>query len=269
MNKVNIKELFNKKQKQMLATFNLTQELGHPVSKGDATEDEWKEWFNKFFPKRYCAEKAYVIDCEGNKSDQMDLVIYDTHFSPTIFQIGEEKFIPAESVYAVFEVKQTLNKEYIDYASKKIESVKSLKRTSAPINTIDGYKPGRLASPIIGGLLTLNCDWKKENVESNLQTNLAKIITNQNQEIDFVCCLSTYACAIEYCSSAKEFYGKQVYIISNIELITDHENSPLIYTYFKLLRMLQDMGNVPAIEYSKYGISGIDPTLIPQNKKGI
>ena len=267
MNKVNIKELFNKKQTQMLATFNLTQEFGHPVSKGDATEDEWKKWFVDFFPKRYCAEKAFVIDCEGNKSEQMDLVIYDTHFSPTIFQVGDEKYIPAESVYAVFEVKQTLNKKHVEYASKKIESVKKLRRTSAPINTITGYRPGRTDQQIIGGLLTLNCEWKQENLERNLTDILSKLIKNQKQEIDFICCLSTYACAIDYNSTTAEFYGKNIYIISDIKLITDHENSPLIFTYFKLLRMLQDMGNVPAIEYSKYGINGIDPELLSQDKK--
>lgn len=102
MEKVDIKKLFYKKQCQMLASFNLTSTLTHPVSKGDATEDEWRNWFNDYFPKRYRAEKAFVIDCEGNRSEQMDVVIYDTHFSPTIFQINDEKFIPAESVYAVF-----------------------------------------------------------------------------------------------------------------------------------------------------------------------
>ena len=50
--------------------------------------------------------------------------------------------------------------------------------------------------------------------------------------------------------------------MSNINIITDKDNSPLIFTYFKLLRMLQDLGNVPAIEYDKYGIKGIDPKII-------
>ena len=58
-----------------------------------------------------------------------------------------------------------------------------------------------------------------------------------------------------------EFHGAPIYL-SNINIITDKDNSPLIFTYFKLLRMLQDLGNVPAIEYDKYGIKGIDPKII-------
>ena len=80
MDKVDIKMLFDKKQEEMLAKFNLSSLLGHPVSKGDATEAEWKNWFTSFFPDRYKAENAFVIDCKGNRSDQIDIVIYDNIF---------------------------------------------------------------------------------------------------------------------------------------------------------------------------------------------
>lgn len=261
MNKVNIKELFSKKQEQMLATFNLNTQFTHPGSKGDATEDEWRKWFNEYFPKRYKAENAFVIDYEGNRSDQMDVVVYDTHFSPTIFQLNNEKYIPAESVYAVFEVKQSLTKNHIEYAIQKIESVKSLKRTSAPINTIHGIVPGRSALPIIGGLLTLNTDWRNDNININIKNCLSSIINNKNQFIDFICCLSCYACSLEYNYDESFFYNKEAFILKDININPNSENAPLIFTYFKLLRMLQDLGNVPAIEYSKYGINGIEPIL--------
>lgn len=259
MNKIDIKQLFQLQQEKMLKSFGLNAAFQHSGAKGDATEEEWRMWFNDFFPKRYCAEKAFVIDYQGNCSEQMDVVIYDTHFSPKIFENNGQKFIPAESVYAVFEVKQNLNKDHIEYAKNKIKSVKYLMRTSAPINTIYGYKEGRIAPIILGGLLTYKCDWKKENIEQNIKDNLTSLIKEKEEEIDFICCLSEYACAIENNSCISNFHGQPIYI-NNFNLITDNDNSPLIFTYFKLLRMLQDMGNVPAIEYSKYGIKGIDPT---------
>ena len=184
MKHIDIRELFNKKQEQMLATFGLSAELTHPVSKGDATEEEGKNWFNVFFPKRYRAEKAFIIDSNGNCSDQIDVVIYDTHFSPLIFEVNKEKYIPAESVYAVFEVKQDLNKEYLQYAKEKIASVKRLTRTSAPINTINGYAKGRSAPIIIGGLLTLRSTWKKDNIETNINNVLTRIICDKNEQIE-------------------------------------------------------------------------------------
>ena len=260
MDKIDIKQLFEQKQNEMLAKFNLGNGFSHPVSKGDATEKEWRTWFNSFFPNRYSAEKAFVIDCQGNCSEQIDVVIYDTHFSPTIFEYNNEKYIPAESVYAVFEVKQNLNKEHLNYASTKVESVKKLIRTSAPINTIKGFMPGRLPVPILGGLLTLRCDWEKNNIQKNIENNLQEIVKNENHSIDFICCLSIFACAIESNFVKSNFLGKEI-IFPNFEIFNNGDNSPLIYTYFKLLRMLQDMGNVPAIEFSKYGIEGIEPNI--------
>ena len=71
-----------------------------------------------------------------------------------------------------------------------------------------------------------------------------------------------YACALEYKYEIGQFYEKPIFLLKDIEAITDKENGPLIFTYFKLLRMLQDLGNVPAMEYSKYGIKGIDPKIM-------
>ena len=69
--------------------------------------------------------------------------------------------------------------------------------------------------------------------------------------------ISVYACAIKHSPECSSFYGQDIYI-PNYKIINNGDNTPLIFTYFKLLRMLQDMGNAPAIDYAKYGISGID-----------
>ena len=256
MDKIDLKELFNKKQEDMLLHFGVSSKLTHPVDKGDATEEEWRMWFKTFFPQRYKVDSAHIVDCEGNCSEQIDIVIYDTHFSPIIFELNGKKYIPAESVYAVFEVKQDLTKTHIKYAQRKIESVKKLKRTCTSINTIQGISAGR-KNEILGGLLTYKCNWVKANIEKNI----AKIIyeTNENkfQQIDFICCLSEYACAIEYKSQIMNHQGENKYKLTNLNLTTDIDSAPLIFTYLKLLRMLQELGNVPAIDYSMYGISGI------------
>ena len=50
-----------------------------------------------------------------------------------MFSIGDAKFVPVESVYAVLEVRQTLNEGNLDYAAHKAESVRRLHRTSTLI----------------------------------------------------------------------------------------------------------------------------------------
>lgn len=133
--------------------------FGHPVTKGDASEHVWLELFQMYLPLRYRAEKAHVVDSDGAFSDQIDAVIFDRQYSPFIFKYEGQTVIPAESVYAVFEAKQSINAAIIDYAQKKIATVRRLHRTSLPIPHAGGTFPPKPLSHIIGGILTFDSDW--------------------------------------------------------------------------------------------------------------
>lgn len=67
--------------------------------------------------------------------------------------------IPAESVYAVFEAKQSINAAMVDYAQTKVSSVRKLYRTSLPIPHAGGVYPPKPLPHILGGILTLESDW--------------------------------------------------------------------------------------------------------------
>lgn len=131
----------------------------HPGTKGDASELNWIEWLKAYLPKRYNVGKAFIIDCKGNISDQIDVVIYDQQYSPFVFNQDGAIYIPAESVYAIFEVKQELNKDYIKYAGEKAESVRSLHRTSTNIYHAGGKYEPKQPLKILSGILTLTSSW--------------------------------------------------------------------------------------------------------------
>jgi hypothetical protein len=134
--------------------------IGHPVTKGDASERVWINLLQTYLPKRYQTEKAHVVDSTNAFSDQLDLVVFDRQYSPLIFHHEGQTIIPAESVYAVFESKQSINAEQVEYAQKKIASVRRLYRTSLPVPTAGGtLQPRETLPSIIGGLLTLESDW--------------------------------------------------------------------------------------------------------------
>ncbi|SRR6266568_2284630 len=99
--------------------------LGHAGTKGDGSENVWLELFQTYLPTRYRAEKAHVVDSRDKFSQQIDVVIFDRQYSPFIFDHAGQKVIRAESVYAVFEAKQSINVEVIRYAQEKIGSVRS------------------------------------------------------------------------------------------------------------------------------------------------
>jgi hypothetical protein len=134
--------------------------LAHTSLKGDASEAIWKALLRSHLPQRYAIESAHVVDSDGAFSEQIDVLVFDRQYSPFIFQFQGQTVVPAESVYAAFEAKQTLDAKNVAYARKKLLSVRRLKRTSLPIPHAGGTFDPKPPAPILGGLLTLDSEWK-------------------------------------------------------------------------------------------------------------
>jgi hypothetical protein len=71
-------------------------------------------------------------------SQQIDVVVFDRQYSPFIFHYEGQIIIPAESLYAAFEAKQSINAAQVAYAQGKVASVRRLHRTSLPIPYAEG-----------------------------------------------------------------------------------------------------------------------------------
>jgi len=206
--------------------------FGHPGTKGDASEKIWLELLQKYLPQRYQAEKAHVVDSEGNFSQQIDIVIFDRQYSPFIFNYQDEIIVPAESVYAVFEAKQSINAEYVAYAQDKVESVRKLYRTSLPIPHAGGTYPAKPPIHILGGILTFESDWKP-----GMGTPLKTALDNNK------------GCLNLGCVAAHGYFnyldGSDIY-----EFIQG--DKPATAFLFKLISQLQFSGTVPMIDVLAY-----------------
>lgn len=231
---MNLKELFSELQKKMQCEIGLGPFLDHPGEQGNLTEDSWITWLRDYLPSRYRVDKAKVVDCHGEMSDQIDIVVYDRHYSPIIFEVLGKKIIPAESVYCVFEVKPEINRQNIQYAVDKIESVRKLERTSDKILWAGGIvttpqKPFR----ILGGLLTTRCEWV-EKLHSPAFSSAMKEI-GQPPQIDIGCSLLGGA-----------FWSEG----NRISFSTTDE--ALLVFYLELLKKLRELRTVPAIIFDEY-----------------
>lgn len=210
----------------------LAASIGHPGSKGDHCEEAWIKFLRGFLPARYAVDKGYIFDSKGNVSDQIDLIIYDTLYSPLIFTTtASEKFITAESVYAVFEVKQEISKEYIEYADNKIKSVKALYRSSRSMITSGRPVSARKLSHILGGILA---------TRSIKQPTLNKYL-KKNLNIDLGCALDDFSFFVKRNSDGK--YSKSSY--------SSKEESISSFFYI-ILDELYRIGTVGAVDIRDY-----------------
>lgn len=252
---IDLKEMFAGLQTEMNAALKINRlAIPHQGSKGDATEDKWIEFLRTYLPKRYDVDKAMVIDHEGNVSQQIDIVLYDVFYTPFIFNHDGFKYIPAEGVYAVFEVKQDI-KNNIEYAGKKIESVRKLKRTSIPMICTGCIHPARPLSPILDGILSSTSSYEQTNT---IKENLKKLTGMQS--LDLCCCADKYSFYIEYDKSFAEFKGTEIKEICELydsrkvkDVIFNHHSENSIFTFFlQLVQYLKLIGTVPAIDINAY-----------------
>jgi hypothetical protein len=209
------------------------ESFAHPGTKGDASEAVWLELLQNYLPARYRADTAHVVDSEGKFSEQIDVVVYDRQYSPFILTFQGQKIIPAESVYAVFEAKQTANAALVDYAQNKATSVRRLSRTSLPIPHAGGTYPPKPPHHIIAGLLTLESDWTPAFGDA-LKTALAK--GDDNGRLDLGCVAAHGHYAVEPDGS---------YVFTN-------EGKPATAFLFELIARLQSTATVPMIDMRAY-----------------
>ncbi|RZK11791.1 MAG: hypothetical protein EOO43_19085 [Flavobacterium sp.] len=169
-------------------------------------------------------------------------------------------YIPAEGVYAVFEVKPDLKGSvdglsYIEYAGNKIESVRRLKRTSTSIVDRGTSYPPRPLTKIIGGILTSTNTYAKT---KTIENHIGKL--KGLKGIDM-------GCAVDYGAFFVEHNGEEDTKITDPmqRIISYYEDRSqekiefskadvsLVSFFFQLMRYLQQsIGTVAAIDLNEY-----------------
>ncbi len=209
--------------------------LPHPDEVGENTELHWATMLRNFLPKRYEITKAIVVDVNGDTSDLIDMVIHDVQYSPRIFHQGTTSYVPAESVYAVFEMKQEMNKGNLVYAGDKVASVRRLERTSAAIPTAQGTWEARVPAEIVGGVLSLTSSW---NPPFGDPFDEAMAELGGDRRLDIGC-----AAAVGAFARTDDLTGVSIW---------PDRNDALVWFATRLFRRLQLMATVPAIDMIRW-----------------
>ncbi|HVW80732.1 MAG TPA: DUF6602 domain-containing protein [Mycobacteriales bacterium] len=230
---------FRAKSAQLAATMDAAHDVTrHGPTIGDAGEAGWRTMLEEFLPRRYAVSTAFVVDSFGHESEQIDIVVHDRHFTPLFWKIDDALFLPAESVYAVFEVKQQLTAGHIKSAGKKVASVRGLHRTSQQIVHAGGVIQAPKPPPrILGGLLAASSSWSPPFGEA-LRSALNGL--DEHHRLDLGCGLQHGA--FELPENVTAANG----------LVTASADVGLAFLAMRLMARLQQMGTVPAVDLDAY-----------------
>ena len=213
---LDLHDIFLRVQHQMLAQLSVAHPFEHASAAGSATEHHWIYIFPHYLPKPTAPPPPSSSIPLGRRSRQIDIAIFDHLYSPALFPHASGVHVPAESVYAVFEIKPTFSRQWLRDAADKAASVRDLHRTTPN------------PQPILAGLLAAGSVWTPLGFAANLQSSL------QSTPLDIGCCLE---------------YGafEQTHTLR----ISSPDES-LIFFVLRLLERLRAMGPAPAIDLMQY-----------------
>jgi len=220
---IDLAGVFRRVQQEMLAQLSVGALFEHPSAAGQATEHHWLQLFDRYLPKRYRAAPAFVIDAAGHRSRQIDIAIFDNLYTPPLFPHSAGLHLPAESVYAVFEVKPTFSRQWLRDAAEKAASVRSLHRTSVSVIANGKQCPATKPPAILAGLLATTSVWTARTFAANLR--------RARHDLDIGCCLEHGAFEDTRISSPDD---------------------SLVFFIIRLLDRLRAMGTAPAIDWGSY-----------------
>jgi hypothetical protein len=99
---------------------------------GPGVEDIIRDALAQLLPRRYSVKAGVVTDRDGNTAGDFDVVVFNEQWFPAVKSGATPQsrrvFLPIDGVYAVCEVKQTLDIESLDAAMKKLVACHRLNR---------------------------------------------------------------------------------------------------------------------------------------------
>ena len=229
-----LRDAFASEQVCLSASLKSSLRITHKGDRGEVNEQFFINFLRAYLPDRYTVEKAIVLDSTGAVSHSVDVVVFDRQYTPTLLDNDKHRYVPAEAVYAVFECKPKIDKGYLEYAGKKVESVRKLHRTSVDIHHAGGVFKAKPLFPIIGGILATEIGWG-DGLGEAFRASHSTLTGDQRIDCGFA---ASGACFDVFADDNAYTFGPK--------------DNALAYFAFRLLSKLQTLATVPAVDWMAY-----------------
>lgn len=221
--------IFQGISQRMILDFDfMSSQFKHASSIGTAREYVLKEFLRAHLPQKLTAGSGIVIDSTGNKSKQIDIIIYDTLNTPILHAAESIQIIPIECVYAVIEVKSKLDSVELNKSVENIQSIKKMSKSaffmpenSQTINTVELYGQKLNYFPVIGLVFAYS------SIKAKLLKNkLVEFDDNQSPQnnIDTICILNkaiitNWETNKSQCIVTKEPHSNRIFMTTDRSLL--------------------------------------------------
>jgi hypothetical protein len=107
---------------------SLASDYKNPSGIGDHREISLIDILKEKLPSKYQVSKGEIIDSNGNRSPEFDIIVHYPSSTPNFLNLGDRKVIACEDVLCVAEVKSSYNEERAIKFVNDINKLNSLDR---------------------------------------------------------------------------------------------------------------------------------------------
>jgi len=131
----------------------------HPGLAGRIRELAAKYIISPFLPEDFqIARSGKIIDCLGNESRELDLIIYSKKKLPPVVFESEPLFIPSEAAYYAIEIKSKLTATTVKDAIEKAIQLHQNIKYGPGVFTDDDKGVKQVISPVLSSLFGFSSD---------------------------------------------------------------------------------------------------------------
>lgn len=112
-------------------------DVDHPGFQGRIREIAVNDLLKPFIPGDCDIGKGKVVDCQGNQSKEVDVVIYNRNILPSLLYSESEGIFPIESCIYAVEIKSTLRAADVRDAIEMAKSMESMRYVSGIYDEFD------------------------------------------------------------------------------------------------------------------------------------
>lgn len=228
-----LQSAFATEQQLLAAKLKSSERITHNGDMGEVNEQYFIEMLRRYLPNRYRIEKAIILDSRGNTTDSIDVVVFDRQYTPALLDNEKHRYVPAEAVYAVFECKPTIDARYLKYAADKAASAREMHRTSVEIPHAGGVYPPKPQINLVSGIIALDIEWA-----DGFGETFAKLHRSLTGDRQLDCGLTVSGASFDTFDEGAYTFGPK--------------DNALVFFLFRLLKRLQSVGTVPAVDWAAY-----------------
>jgi hypothetical protein len=164
-----IQKIVSSRLSSLMGQYESVEAISHMATRGQLREGFLIDFFKAVIPQRLSINSGIVCDASGTTTTQLDFIVTDESFLPSMGFEGRIAVVPVESALMTAEIKTTLTTSALEQVKIQNNSIAALRFTNRIVD--GGLAVNNIAVTIPNLILAFKSDVNRETLTDWLRQN--------------------------------------------------------------------------------------------------